>query len=595
MAVEVAFAALIIGSNGHTVIVYHTPCERGYARLVAVGPPPFDISMPFVGGIAYFDFGKDPSPGSLPTGQITITDSCGNSWGGTLKPTPPAAPRYRYDPTLKACVEDPNGQYLNLDECTAANPTSVTGGPVTCPPNYVKDASGNCVPDLSKFPEFTGNPLNPADIAKYLGLVISYTGSLISGAITIALTGIWNSLPSWIRDWFAGWTEFFAGVKEFFGTPGAFYRKHAAAMFEAGSGTPVGMYTTGNQEEIKKNAEAARNAQSIPWDIIKGIETALKANGEAITNPFDSPVTTDTADFAARTAALASLDAILLATAVNVGIEAIPTINATGIAFLTGAILQATGIGGYSSDYFSKKYDANIGVQLGYFWNEKYQNKIESMGNLISKRRKGLISNTEFTRDGVRVTGQTAESVRLDYKDSLQVPGLEDVLTYHFRHPTEPLDLGAIQDWLGINYLDYKKYFDERQFGDVSIRFIQSAANLLGFTEPQVRELLRLNRLDPRTNPVLQMSPLDVAVKVIMQRQEEFLKPPVEKLPSEKHFTYSLLIKLAEAGEDITGFMDVDLTAEGWDEAHRTVLEDYINATIAAKAAKTAAKTTPTA
>lgn len=494
----------------------------------------------------------------------------------------PCPPGKHWDEITKACIPD----------VTPTCPAGQHWDGTTCVPDTV------IIPPVTGFPPFTGNPLNPGDLVKWLGQVIQWFLqniwiSLASG-IGVVVGAAWAALPEDARNFFTGWKNFFDGVKEFFTTPGEFYRKHAVAMFEPGSGTPVGLYTGGNQAEVKRAAQEARDKTGLSFDVAKMIQDAITEVGDTITSPFDTPVTVDTADNNARQAALAALGVITGATAINAAAEMIPTINATGIAFLTGAILQATGIGGYLSDYFSKKYDANIGVQLGYFWNEKYQNKIESIGNLISKRRKGLITNEEFTRDGIRVTGQSGESVRLDYKDSLQVPSLEDVLTYHFRHPTEPLDLGALQDLLGINYVDYKKYFDERQYGDVSIRFIQSAANLLGFSEEQVRELLRLNRLDPRVNPVLGMSPLDVAVKVMMSRKGIYDETQTVKEEKHKHFTYSLLIKLAEAGEDITGFMDADLTAEGWDTEHRTVLENYINTTIAAKAAKAKSSTQAT-
>lgn len=525
-----------------------------------------------------------------------------------LSPQEMAMPNKTADYTGTITTTGYDGNNVQVDQWTTTislHIDAIATSDVVCSTGWTYDEpSGLCVPPPGTptgpitpiikpptpgFPQLPSS-INLIDWLKWLGQIIQwFVGQLwvaLGDALSYLLNLAWSLLPEWAQTGIGSFVKTWQNIIDFFEAPGVFYRKHAAALFEAGSGTPVGIYAGGNQQEVKRLAQEARGSMGPSFDVAKMIQDAINSAGDTITSPFDTAVSVETADNAAKAASLAALGIITTATAINAAVEMIPTINATGVAFMTGAILQSTGIGGYLSDYFGKKYDANIGVQLGYFWNEKYQNKIESISNLISKRRKGLITNEEFTRAGIRVTGQTLESVRLDYKDSLQVPGFEDAVTYKVRHPTEAVDFGSLQDLLGINYNDYKKYFDERQFGDVSIRFIQSAANLLGFTETQVRELLRLNRLDPRKNDVLGMSPLDVAVKVMMSRKETYDETLTVKEERTKHFTYSLLIKLAEAGEDITGFMDADLTAEGWDQAHRTVLEDYINKTIAAKAAK---------
>jgi hypothetical protein len=371
-------------------------------------------------------------------------------------------------------------------------------------------------------------------------------------------------------------------------------------------------------------------SQGSDIDIGGMIKDGLKSGFDSLGATFEAPVTVEGALDAATNAALGGLAVETTAAILALATEWIPTENLSGLAFIIQGIVNSFGTGRFVSGRLFGTYEANVGKQLEYALNEKYQHTLEALNELVSQRRKGLITNDDFTQKAIRVSGLTGDMVHTHYKNSLAVPGFEDVITYHHRHPNEVIDFGTLQDWMGINYLDYKKYFDERQWVDIPIRTLkmiyQAGAIPVGDVDNRIRRQgIRTDILPGDTlsdfqvyhnyvtegqEATLEKQLLQSTLKLFlegktdlaglqaaaakvysdptqlttyMQTAQNKLEAEKTKAVKEKSFGYALLIKLAESGIDVTPFMDSDLTAENWDQAHRTAIEAYITAALAKK------------
>jgi len=555
------------------------------------------------------------SLGGLPPGQgvwvsVFVVTAVSNP---AKKVTNPNAGKYHWDGSTcsPASATDTTDLYNSLEACQTAH--KVTG----------TDKLKKDIQDLE-------NAHNLSDIAKAIGNIIGDVGSIIGGIGGDIGSGIWNSLPKSITDWFTNWVDFFAGVKEFFMTPGAFYRKHESALWESGSGTPIGMHVDNSSTYIKQRIADVKASQGSDIDIGGMIKDQLKASFDTLGATFEAPVTVEQAFDTATNAALGGLAVETAAAILALATEWIPTENLSGLAFIINGIVQSFGTGRFVSGRLFGTYEANVGKQLEYALNEKYQHTLAPLNELISQRRKGLITNEYFTPTAIRVSGLTGDMVHTHYKNSLAVPGFEDVITYHHRHPTEAIDFGALQDWMGINYVDYKKYFDERQWNDIPIRTLkmiyQAGAIPVGDVDNRIRRQgLRSDILPGDTvsdfqvmhnyvtesqEATLEKQLLQSTLKLFlegkttleglqaaaskvysdpsqlatyMQTAQNKLEAEKLKVVKEKTFTYALLIKLAETGVDVTPFMEADLTAENWDAAHKVAIEAYIIATLAKK------------
>ena len=396
------------------------------------------------------------------------------SWLGTGTPIA----KWHYDAVNDVCVQDPNGEFDSQAKCEAAHPPKTTTPPIT--------GTGPPTPPGA----YTGG-LNANDIVSYVGQWIKWLGDEAQYIEGLLAAAVWDALPRSITDWFGAWGDFFAGVKEFFTTPGAFYRKHQAALWESGSPPPIPAQMDNSQAEIKSRLATYNAGSGGTFDLIGDMKAYLNSAAKGVTDLIAPPSDVTGAEATSFSVSAAALGAMLTAVGINLIPELIPTEDLTGVAFLINTILTSLGIPGFINDYWGKKYDVSVGQLYLQYLNEKYHPSLPGIGELIRQRQRNLITNQDFTASASRATGLNTDRVGYAYKAALAVPGFEDVILYHHRHPNETVDYGSLQDWMGINYVDYKKYFDERQYVDIPIRTLkmmyQSGAIPLSDVDSRIR------------------------------------------------------------------------------------------------------------
>jgi hypothetical protein len=575
------------------------------------------------GGCGYSATGSDRQ--NIPDGAISMPPLFPGEgrWIGVLVVTAVSNPAIKPNPTegkfyfdgstcRAASATDTGTFYDSMDACNTAHKTT-TG----------QDEIKKGIQDIE-------NAHNIQDLMTGIGEVLGGIGDVIGGIGSDIGSGIWNSLPKSITDWFTNWVDFFTGIHEFFTTPGAFYRKHESALWESGSGTPIGMHVDSSSAYVKQRIADVKASQGSDIDIGRMIKDQVKAGFDSLGATFEAPVTVEGALDAATNAALSGLAVETTAAILALATEWIPTENLSGLAFIIQGIVNSFGTGRFVSGRLFGTYEANVGKQLEYALNEKYQHTLESLNELVSQRRKGLITNDDFTLKAIRVSGLTGGMVNIHYKNSLAVPTFDDLIVYARRHNITNYDFGAMQDLVGINYLDYRTYFDEHRWNDIPIRTLkmvyQAGAIPIGDVDSRIRRQgLRSDILPGDTvsdfqvmhnyvtesqEATLEKQLLQSTLKLFLEGKTDLaglqaaaskvysdptqlttymataqnkLEAEKTKAVKEKSFGYALLIKLAESGVDVTPFMDSDLTAENWDAAHRTAIEAYITATLAKK------------
>lgn len=478
-------------------------------------------------------------------------------------------------------------QFMSEDWDLATAVSAPTPGPTPTPPPSLP---GTTPPPSSPFP-MPPNSINPIDWIKWIGLVLQWmVGQIwiaLGDALSYLLNLTWSLLPDWAQKGVTAFVNVWGGIFEFFTDPTAWFEKlligttvaKSPSILEKFLASVAGFIAT-LQIKIQPRPTLAVAPQTDPISEVKELGAKIGALIAQPINPEGVQARIQELDTLVTQLFLSLYTAQQLA-------EDIPFLNKTGSTNFALSWLEARGIFQAIRGTLEPYLRRNIDAELAYKLNETYKNVLPSQGELERLRDLGKITPDYFTLIGQRSTGISGDVLELIRRSKHQRPGLEDYFTFNFRHPETAIDIATIQDLVNVDWAEYKTILEERQFNDLSIRFILSAAEILDFDEPKVKELFRLNHLDPRINSVLGDSPLNIATKVVMGRKATFDLKQEPREAKSKHFTYSQLIKLAEAGEDVTGFMTPDLTAEGWDDAHRLVLEDYINKTVAAKAAKT--------
>jgi hypothetical protein len=491
----------------------------------------------------------------------------------------------------------------------------------------------------SKCSEPSGS-INPFDWLRYWACILSNTATGLYQAlsnlkiptpadISTALGNAWTSI-------FTEWADFWNGLKELLTDPSAFVGRAVQGVIKEASPSVLDDFYNALLKFFQ-TASTLFKQTSIdhPTPPVKPFQ-AIEDLGAQIGQMIAQPTNPDSVQAALHDLDLAVSQVFLSLMTGQQLVEDIPTLNKTGTANFALSWLEGRGMFDVIRGTIQPYLTHNTQLQLEYHLNEFYKNRLADLNTLINLYNKGYYSLGVLDQQGPRVSGLDAETIHQIQKSTRAIPGLDEFVTYNLRHPDTPINWSQLEDLLGLDFTRYGPVFNERQYADISLRFVQGAFDILDLSEPQIREMLRLTRLDPRPNAILQQSPLDIAVKVVMGRKAEtvglkaltaktqaYLRglatlQDVEELaksvyasqqsrdwylsyiqdeakvhpPKAKHFGYALLIKLAESGQDITPFMDDDLKAEGWDDAHRAALESYVQSVIQAKSAKTSTGTT---
>lgn len=326
-----------------------------------------------------------------------------------------------------------------------------------------------------------GHSINPFDWMRYWACILanSFDGlnTFLSNTETGIVNTLWNGLPDFLKTAITDMQTFIKSLQTIHDNPQEFVNKTMKA-------------TVTSLNELK-----GANQIDIFGDATKGINDLMKD----VTNYFDSPLTPAEADKRA-------VDTSLLALGVESGLfalaaapELLPLENFTGLAFLIGQLADSLNTRAYIGDYWARKYDANVSRQVQKSLNSRYPNEHLDRATLLNLYVHNRIERSEL--DSSLAESGSLNPSRIDklIKSTQMVPSLEDFMTWNTRHPSEAYDLNTLGAFLGLDFDRYYKVFHERLYGDLGIRQLQVAFDVLDLSEVQVREILRLARIDPTT------------------------------------------------------------------------------------------------
>ena len=460
--------------------------------------------------------------------------------------------------------------------------------------------------------------INPFDWLAYVGCVIGQFYDAIQGLFS-GLPSSWSSIQTTLSGY---WTDF----TNFLADPSTFFQSIVTALFKSSSPSVVDNLITQTQSTIKSVTDQIQSSSANQsWSNISSLSLIYNA-GQSVGKQISGPVTVDTTE-----SNIATLDSEIEAAFLTYGvfeflIEKIPTLNDAGLVSLVHDWLEARGIFSIIRGTFEPYLQHNQLKMLDYQLNRNYLNTLPDLATLMRLYDLGKVTQSVYFDWGQQVSGIASDRFDLMRIAGHQVIGLEDLITWNRRHTDQPVNYATMQNNIGINYDDYGKYFNERQWTDPPIRVLATLAKLGKLTSGDFQSYLI--RAGYRTDilPGQSMSDynammlyftdvlsvpvenklLTSELKLYLNKQAtveqlQAVASTVYKNPNDlneymqtalndynakwlkpKYFTYTQLVKFAEANVDVSAFMDVDLTAEGWDTAHKAALEQFILNTLKA-------------
>jgi hypothetical protein len=432
--------------------------------------------------------------------------------------------------------------------------------------------------------------INIGDIIQWLGNIVYCAFQDIITAIHAAFGSldIGKALKDFWDSIFKDWAKFWDALRSLFTEPDRWLGDRVDGIFKEQSAPVSHRFVDGVWKLIHDFSNKYGGKYPVA-DPSKGDMLAeVKAFIDSIGADVGTPTSPDTVQ-----ARLEELDtkvfAIISGTfAAQAAAEAIPTLSRAGTAGMVMAWLEARGVYSIACGILEPYLQHNIVKNLDYRLNEFYHDSLPDLGTMIQLYNRDLYSLGTLDLLGSRVSGLDSATIHQIQKSTRAPPSLAEFQLFNRRNPGAGKDWNRYEDLLQLDFTRFGDVYAETAWTDISLRFIQQAANLLKFDEPKIRRLYQLQGVNPNVDTVLGMSALDIYTTITLDRQKLYQQAIEGESKATKHFGYALLIKLAQDGIDITDVMSDDLTAEGWDDTHRGKLEQFIKDVVAAKLAKKA-------
>jgi hypothetical protein len=364
------------------------------------------------------------------------------------------------------------------------------------------------------------------------------------------------------------------------------------------------------------------NPTSLP-----GVISAAYGFGAQIGTEIITPTNPDSVTTLIQNLATQGTQAFISIFGLQEILDALPLWNHAGTAQLATSILEAGGVFAAMRGAIQPYFDMNISRNLTYHMNETYLNVLPDLGTLELLRNRGLYSDGDWQLQGQRVSGisyATMEQIRLAHHEAVNY---QDLIVWNHRHTDQIVNPSTIADILNMDWSDFGQYFNERQYVDPSLRAVYTLAQLnilqagdltsiltrLGYrqdllpgqsmsdfnlmmqyltlrAEPQLYKAYLTSVLNLYLRGEATLDQLTAATQQVYSNASEqqiYLQTAQNKLAvtplKVKHFTYTELIKFAEAGVNITQYVQEDLAAAGYSTGRIAVIQQYITATLAGK------------
>ena len=491
------------------------------------------------------------------------------------------------------------------------------GGQQTCTKPTGVDAL-NPINWLSYYQCLLSNAFNS------IGTILGSIATDIGKAIAAALTAFWNTI-------FTGWTDFWKALTAWFVSPIDWLGSILAGLFKESSPSVIHDLATNINDFLTSIYNWATGHQGSLKDPVNSVLNQVSNLGATIGQELSTPTNPDTVQ-----ARIVQLDTLvtklfLSLTTGETVMEGIPGMNRTGIMHAMLAYMEARGLNSIIRGTLLPYIEHNLNTALSYKLNADYHNILPDLATQIALRNKGYWSSGAFQLEGPRVSGIPPDELEQLRVLDHQEPTFIDFITWNRRHPDKPYDLSQHEDLIAFDLTRWGTVLEERQYADPSLRelktnfilgFIKESDVDCGLTRLGKRkdllpgqtksdfdaskayvtggQILTVDKIALTAKLRLYLkglateSDLQTAAARVYEEHDDLdtymqgardRKTLVDATP--KHFTYTVLIKLAEAGIDIAKFTDADLAATGLDDDHQAALKDYIDTTVKAKKAMT--------